>query len=151
RWMRRDEGTDRVGRRIHDDHGDNYGGNHHLKVLGHADRRQDRIERKHQIDDDKLEHDPDEGLGRRGSHVDGSFARFHFVMDLVRRLGDEEHAATDQDDVTPGYSHSKDAEEWRRESHEPGEPYQHDHPEDERKREPDLAGAPGLAFGKPGS
>src|SRR5437667_1459013 len=63
--MRSNEGADGVGRRIHDNHGDDHGCNHHLKVFGHADRGEDRIQGKHQIDGNELNHDRDKACIQR--------------------------------------------------------------------------------------
>src|SRR5262249_61514718 len=59
----------------------------------------------------------------------------------MRRLGDEEQAATNQDDVAPGYSHAENGKERRGEAHQPSEPSEHDHAEDECERQTHLAGA----------
>ncbi len=133
---------------IHDDHGDDHGGDHHLEVLGHADRGDDRIEREHQVDRDKLNDDPGEGPSA-GARLDLAFAGFDLAVNFMRRLGDQKHAAADQDDVAPGYLDAENAKERAGEAHQPGEPGQHDHAEDEGEREADQAGAASLVLGEP--
>src|SRR5215470_14737258 len=70
-------------------------------------------------------------------------------MNFIRRLGNEEQAAADQDDVAPRYSHAENGKERRGEAHEPGEAEEHDHAEDESEGEADLAGAAGLVCVEP--
>ncbi len=135
-----DEVADRIRRHIHDDHGDDHGGDHHLQVFGHADGRDDRIQREHEIDRNQLNHDPAKGVGS-GADLGVTVTRLDLGVDLMRGLGDEKQAAADQDDVAPGYSHLEDGDDRLGEPHQPGEPEQHDHAEDEGERKPDLAGA----------
>ncbi len=59
-----DEISDRPRRRIHHEHGDHHGRDHHLEVIRHADRGDDRIEREDEVDRDQLQDDPGEGLAR---------------------------------------------------------------------------------------
>ena len=80
-------------------------GDHDLQVLRHADRGDDRIERKHQIDDHELN-----ARSRRRppwwrQQPAIALARLDLGMNFMRRLGDEEQAAADQDDVPPGNAH----------------------------------------------
>ena len=62
-------------------------------------------------------------------------------MNFMRRFGDEEQTAADQDDVPPGNGHAKEGYNGRGEAHQPGEAGEHDHAENEREREADLSGA----------
>ena len=104
--MKRD---DRPGRDIHHDHRDHDGGDHDLDVLRHADGGDDRVEREDQVDRDELQRRPRQNACARPPRPRLRLvARLDLGVDLVRRLGDQEQAAADQDDVAPG---DADAEE----------------------------------------
>ena len=70
--------------------------------------------------------------------------RLHLGMDLVRRLGDQEQPAGDQDDVVPGERAAEAAEHRIGQPHQPGQAEQQDDAEHQREREPDLARALGV-------
>ena len=65
-------------------------------------------------------------------------------VDLVRRLGDQEQAAADQDDVVPGEVAAERREHRIGQPHQPGQAEQQDDAEHQREREPDLARALGV-------
>ncbi len=59
------------------------------------------VEREHQIDDDDLHDHPRRTRSASALSPASSSSRFDLGMNLVGRLGDQEQAAADEDDVTP--------------------------------------------------
>ena len=70
------------------------------------------FEREHQVDHDQLDHDPERTtLARGGASSAVLVARLDLGVDFVRRLGDQEQPAADQDDVAPRYPHAEHGDE----------------------------------------
>ena len=74
---------------------------HDLDVLRHADRGDDRVDREHEVDRDDLQHDHRKCRMDLGAGIVG-LVGLDLGVDFVRRLGDQEQTAGDQDDVVPG-------------------------------------------------
>ena len=66
-------------------------------VVGHADGGDHRVEREHDVEQHDL-HD-DRGERRRDPRADVALLAFELVVNLVRRLGDQEQAADEQDQI----------------------------------------------------
>src|SRR5207249_5680311 len=83
----------------HHEHGDHHGGDHHLEPVGHADGGDHRVEREDDVEQ--------EDLRQHGHELRAAGARtldvldLELVVDLPRRLADEEQAAADQDQIAP--------------------------------------------------
>ena len=67
------------------------------------------------------------------------FMRFHLAMNLMRRLGDQEQAAADQDDVAPRKFKTRHREHRRGQANQPDQNTQQQNAEDQRQRQTDLA------------
>ena len=69
-------------------------------LVHHADRRDHRVEREHDVDDHDLGDDRRQRV--RGPRRATRFVfALELVVDLVRRLADQEQAADDQDQLAP--------------------------------------------------
>ena len=75
---------------------------HDLDVLRHADGGDDRVEREDQIDRRPAARPPARTIASAAPALPSSSPRFDLAVDFVGRLGDQEQAAADQDDVAPG-------------------------------------------------
>ena len=99
------------------------------------------IDGEDEIDGDDL--DNDEGkrrvLDRLGRAVFALVYAFDLRMHLMRRLGDEEQAADDQDHVVPGEAPAHHGEDRLGKADQPSQAEQEKNAEDEREAEPDLA------------
>jgi hypothetical protein len=95
------EAGERSARREHRDHRDAHRGHHHVELVHHADRGDDRIEREHRVEHDNLRHDRPEGGMAAAAGV--FLRRFGLepLVDLDRRLDQQERAARDQDEIAP--------------------------------------------------
>jgi hypothetical protein len=62
------------------------------------------------------------------------------VVDLVGRLGDQEQAATEQDQVAPREASTENREQRLGEPHHPGQREEEPEPHDERERDAEAAG-----------
>ena len=60
---------------------------------------------------------------------------FQAAVDLVGRLGDQENAAADQDEVAPGESLAEDRNDRLHQPSDPGKRCQQHQPGDQRHRE----------------
>ncbi len=128
--MALDEIAHRVHRHQHHHDGDDDGGHHDPHLIDHADRRDDGVQREddvhqHDLDDDGRERPAAaRGRGRVGTGLD-------LVVDLPRRLEDEEEATRDEDEVAPGQP--PDDKERPREAHDPRDREQEGQPGSERQ------------------
>src|SRR5690606_17369653 len=97
-----DEANNDSGKSHHEDHNDDQSSNHHPQCLGHAHGGDDRIQREDDVDSHDLrDHHADAGMD--GAARPGSrFAFFDLMMDLDRRLGDQEQPAAEQNEVLAG-------------------------------------------------
>ena len=93
------ERADRLGGDEHDEHREHDGRDHDAQVVGHADGRDDRVEREHDVEDHDLS---DHGGERRGTPRGPVFAALELVVNLLGRLGEQEQTAADEDQVTAG-------------------------------------------------
>ena len=112
RRMRLDERADRLGGHQHHEHGEDDGRDHDPHIVGHPDRGDDRVEREHDVEQHHLDDDAGEGRGHPSRSA--SVGAFELVVDLVGRLGEQEQAAADQDQVAAGDLLAENAEERRR-------------------------------------
>ena len=88
-----DEAADRARRHHHDADGDDHGGTITDELVGHADRRDHRVERE----DDVEQHDLADHGGKDGATRAERvpFLALQLVVNLARRLGEQEQAAAD--------------------------------------------------------
>ena len=136
--MLRHEPRHRPRRHIHHGACDDNSGDHDLEILRHPDRSDDGIQREHQIDDDDLDDDPEERAGFGLRRIPSAFARFDLAVNLVRRLGDQECTAADQDDVAPRKPDAIDGEHRLRQSDQPHQQAEQQDTKHQRKRQSDL-------------
>ena len=108
-------------------------------IVDHADSGDDAVEGEDQVEDQDLA----DGARHGGfdDPVDGLvlLVRRHLVVNLARRLVDQEEAAGDQDQVAPRDAMAQHREQRRGELHDVGDTAQQAEPQDDRQ--PD-AGAP---------
>src|SRR5207342_1657543 len=95
------------------------GGDHHRRLVGHADRRDDRVEREHDVDHRDLRDDTHERDRRLAVDVLGFFLADDQVLDLGRPLHHQEHAAQDQHQVADGDAQAEEIEQLRGQSGQP--------------------------------
>ena len=69
-------------------------------MLGHPHRRNHRIEREHDVEEEDL--DDDAGEGRRYLSAGVSFLALELLVDLEGALGEQEEPAAEQDDRPAG-------------------------------------------------
>jgi hypothetical protein len=109
RRARGDEGSQRLACDEHRQDCDHDSGNHHVQLVHHSDRRDDRIDRKHRIDDHDLRHDrPEAGVPCHRLVVR---VRLDALVDLGGCLDEEEKSAADEDQIAPGELESPHAEQ----------------------------------------
>ena len=100
RRMLLDEPAHGARRDQHHEHRDDHRRDHDRQLVGHAHRGDDRVQREHDVQD----HDLDDHRGERAGGLDvaGVLLALEPAVDLPGRLGDEEQAAAEQDEVAPG-------------------------------------------------
>ena len=147
--MTRDERRDNARCEIHDRDRDDYRRDHDLKVAHHADRGDDGVEREYQVDYDDLKnhrkHCPTSAClcGR------GAFPALDLAVDFPRRLGDQEKAAADQDEVVPGEILAEQGNDRVGEPDQRGQPEQQDDAEYQRECKPEPPHGLGLSSRQP--
>ena len=135
-----DEVGQRVGGQQHDGHGDQNGDDHDRQVLGHADGRQDRVDREDDVQQDDLE-DGRAGVG--DDHVllvhDVVAGRgIDRVVDFLGRLPDQEQTTRDQDQVLPREFIAHDGEDRLHQTDQPGDDRQQGQTHDQRQADTDA-------------
>src|SRR5436190_17638678 len=96
-----DEIADASGKKQHEHQGDDDGGNHYTQMFGHPDRRDDRVQRENNVEQQNLH---DHG-GEPGRHATGDFAvlAFKLVVDFMGAFPKQEQAAKDENEVAARY------------------------------------------------
>ncbi len=143
--MSGDEARDRPRGRIHDGDRDQHRRDHDADVLRHADRRDNGIDREDHVDEDDLANHQRHRAARRKRA--GRTARtvrplqltLDLGMQLMGRLGDEEQAAEDENEVVPGKLIIPQGEDNGGKPEQRGECKQERNPEDGREREAKAA------------
>ncbi|MNT24953.1 hypothetical protein D3C72_1604540 [compost metagenome] len=146
-----DEVSQGVRGQQHDDDGDDHGHHHDRHVIGHADRRQDGVDREDQVQQDDLDDgrtdvvDDDvllvllQHVVRRGD-VDG-------VVDFLGGFPHQEQTAGDQDQVAPAeggieaLAMDAQVEDGRRQADDPADGGQQTQAHDQGQTNADAAGA----------
>ena len=103
----------------------------------HADRRDDTVDREHEIEEHDLTNRGRESPGLWGLCV-SLFIRIDCVVDFARRLENEEQPAGDQNKVAPGKILAQNREQRRGEMDDVGRASHEQHSEDKRQADPDA-------------
>jgi hypothetical protein len=131
----------------HHQHGDDHGGDHHRQMVGHADRRNHRVQREHDVQHHDLRDD-----GGERSHLLRAILvllALEVVMDLDGGLAQQEQAADDQHEVARGDGVAAHREQLGGQVREPGKRGQQQDAGRHGCGQPQRAGAGALRLGKP--
>jgi hypothetical protein len=158
-----DEVGERIGGHQHHQDREDHRDHHDRQMVGHADRRQDRIDREDDVEQQDLGDRRAEVHPRRLHRVEQIVVRrrIDIVVDFLGGLPDEEQAARDQDQVAPGelgleagaamaVRAAADAEVEHRsgEADDPRNRRQQDEPHDEREADTQPARLLPLVLGE---
>src|SRR5262249_29980956 len=94
-----DEAAHRPRRHQHHEHRQHHGDDHDRHLVGHADRGDHRVEREHDVEQEDLGQDQPEDGTRPGTRDLVVRPSLDLLVNLARRLVDEEQAAAQQDEV----------------------------------------------------
>lgn len=113
-----DEVRERTARDNHHDHGNDDGAHHHVQIVDHADRGDDGIKRKHRVKQQYLsDDDPEARLP--AAVLFGVRQRLETLMQLGRRLEEQEQAAAQEDQIPERERMPPYGKDRIREGHEP--------------------------------
>ena len=130
-------------------HGDQHGDDHDRDVLGHADRRDDAVDGKHQVQEQDLDdggRESDLGL-RRLEHVRPGIG-IDVVMDFLGGLPDQEQAARDQDQVAPREAVIEDGEHRIGQAYDDGDGAEQEQTQDQRRADAHTARVDPMTLGQ---
>ena len=145
--MRVDEARERLGGKQHDAHRDHDGGHHDAKLVDHADGSDHGVEREHGVEHDDLRDDG--GKAGVGALAGGNVQlAFDTLVQLHRRLGQQEEAAHQQNQVAPGERQRAEGNQGCGEFDEPGDDGEQAKTHDHGERQADKAGFVTLVRGE---
>jgi hypothetical protein len=120
--------ANRFGRHQHDTYRGNHGRHHDADLVYHAHRRNDGVQREHNVDDSNLGNDgpeqPGTGSLYRGGVRGGGgvlLVCFHFRKNFVRGFVQQEHSAQQQHDVASAKAFAGHAEQVAGQTHHPAQ------------------------------
>ena len=119
--------------RHHDGH------DHDRKIFGHADRGDDAVDREHDVDHDDLDEAGEEAERAGRLPFSPRASRLDAVVDLARRLPDQEQAARQQQEVADRKSAPEHGGERLRETHHPRRGSEQRQTEQQREHEAEFA------------
>ncbi len=134
-----DEVADRACEDHHHAHRQDHRRHHDRQVLRHPDGGYDRVEREDDVEQPDLDDDRPEGGGAHRLRL-GGVLDLELVVDLDRRLPDEEEATGEQDEVAPGDAVAHHREQVAGQPHHPADGEEEPEPRHEGDDEPQLAG-----------
>ena len=124
----------------HNNHRDRDCGDHNQQLIRQADRGEDGIEGKHEIEQHDLD---DHGCkpGRNGLRCNVRLAALHRFINLDRPLGQKKQAAAKQNQVAPGEAEIHHRHDRCRQLDQPGDRQQQRDAHGQRQGQTDEAGA----------
>ena len=130
-----DKIANRLGRHQHDANRRHHGRHHYPNLVHHTHRRDDGVQRKHNVDDGYLANDSPEHLVARSLQLSlvaycraGLLARFDLNEDFVRGLVQQEEATQQQHKVTSADALVHDRKQVSRQAHHPAQRKQQQQP-----------------------
>src|SRR5437879_5386674 len=119
----------------HHEHGDHHGRHHDRQAVGHADGGDHGVEGEPDVEHEDLGEHAGEAPSPASLALD--VLDLELVVDLPRRLADQEEAAADQDEVASTQAVAQHGEQRPRESHHPRDREEQPDADAQREREPE--------------
>src|SRR5690606_28524308 len=143
-----DEIADLPGRYQHHADGDDNGRDHHTDLFGHPHRGDHRIEAENDVQQQDLDDHPRETGHDGGFLAWVSLFSLQLLVDLEGGLAEQEQAAEQEDQVTPGDLLPEDPEERGGQADDPGDGEEQEDPNHHRQTKPEVAGSRLLFLGQ---